>query len=67
MQFETKVIKLIAPVMSEGRAEFFNGSLFLEGVQENTARKVFSKLCREFDFKVQPSKVADYFVYDFVA
>ena len=67
MQFETRVIELITPALTEGRAEFFEGSLFLEGVQESTARRVFSILCREFDFKVNPSKFADYFVYDFVA
>ncbi len=67
MQFETRVIELITPVLSEGRAEFFEGSLFLEGTKESTARKVFSVLCREFDFKVQPSKFADCFVYDFTA
>jgi len=67
MQFETRVIELITPALSEGRAEFFEGSLFLEGVKESTARKIFSILCREFDFKVNPSKFADYFVYDFVA
>jgi hypothetical protein len=67
MQFETRVIELITPVLKEGRDEFFECYLFLEGVKESTARQVFSVLCREFDFKVQPSKFADYFVYDFVA
>jgi hypothetical protein len=54
-------------VLNEGRAEFYNGSLFLEDVTENTARRVFSTLCREFDFKVKPSKVGANYVYDFVA
>jgi hypothetical protein len=67
MQFETRVIELITPALSEGRAEFFEGSLFLEGAKESTARRVFSVLCKEFDFKVQPSRFADYFVYDFTA
>jgi len=67
MAFESRVLALIAPVLDEGRAEFYYGSLFLEDVTENTARRVFSTLCREFDFKVQPSKVGDNYVYDFVA
>ena len=67
MPFETKVIELISPALTEGRAEFFNGTLFLEDVKEATARKVFSILCKEFDFKVSPSKFGTSFTYDFVA
>ena len=67
MPFETKVIELISPTLTEGRAEFFSGTLFLEDVKEATARKVFSILCKEFDFKVSPSKVGTSFAYDFVA
>ena len=67
MPFETKVINLISPALNEGRAEFYSGTLFLEDVTEATARKVFSILCKEFDFKVQPSRFADCFVYDFTA
>ena len=47
-------------------AYFENGTLFVQA-PEATARKVFSMLCREYDFKVKPSKIGNEFAYDFIA
>ena len=47
-------------------AYFENGTLFVQA-PENVARSVFSMLCKEYNFKVQPSKVGDEFAYDFIA
>jgi hypothetical protein len=75
MNFEKKVFKIVRKVFfmtpnrkyDETREAYLeNGTLFLRA-DEYVARRVFSELCREFDFKVQPSKVGDEFAYDFVA
>jgi hypothetical protein len=66
MGFETVVLSKVAEVLgTDKQAEFYNGTLFVDAAEKD-ARRVFSMLCREYDFKVQPSKVGDEFAYDFV-
>jgi hypothetical protein len=68
MGFETVVLAKVAKVLkSDNQASFTCGTLFVE-TTERDARRVFSMLCKEYNFKVQPSKVSDNeFAYDFVA
>jgi hypothetical protein len=68
MGFETVVLAKVAKVLkSDNQAKFEYGTLFVEA-PERDARRVFSMLCKEYDFKVQPSKVGPCeFAYDFVA
>jgi 23S rRNA C2498 (ribose-2'-O)-methylase RlmM len=66
MGFETVVLDKVAAVLGTyNKAEFFNGTLFVEA-EEKDARRVFSMLCKNYDFKVRPSKVGDEFAYDFI-
>jgi hypothetical protein len=66
MGFETVVLAKVAKVLgTDNQAEFFNGTLFVEAAEKD-ARRVFSMLCQEYDFKIQPSRVGDQFAYDFV-
>jgi hypothetical protein len=67
MGFEKVVLNKVAEVLKQDRqAYFYNGTLFVQA-PESDARRVFSMLCREYDFKVQPSRVGDEFAYDFTA
>jgi hypothetical protein len=68
MGFETVVLAKVAKVLkSDNQASFVCGTLFVEA-EERDARRVFSMLCKEYDFKVSPSKVSDTeFAYDFIA
>ena len=67
MGFETVVLNKVSKVLkSSNQASFTNGTLFVQA-SEPDARRVFSMLCKEYDFKVSPSKVGDEFAYDFVA
>jgi hypothetical protein len=68
MGFETVVLAKVAKVLkSDNQANFVCGTLFVEA-EERDARRVFSMLCKEYDFKVSPSKVSDTeFAYDFIA
>ena len=67
MGFETVVLDKVANVLkSDNQAYFAYGTLFVTA-PEHEARSVFSMLCREYDFKVKPSKVGDEFAYDFIA
>jgi hypothetical protein len=66
MGFEKVVLDKVQEVLgTDTMAEFFNGTLFLNA-EEKDARRVFSMLCKEYDFKVLPSKVGDQFAYDFI-
>lgn len=67
MGFEKIVLDKVAKVLKEPRqASFCNGTLFVIA-PESEARRVFSMLCKEYDFKVQPSKVGENeFAYDFI-
>jgi len=71
MSFEKRVLNQVRKVFDRNSgslsAEFVNGTLFVTA-PENVARSVFSMLCKEYNFKVQPSKVGDNeFAYDFIA
>jgi hypothetical protein len=66
--FEKIVLDKVAKVLKQDRQAYFqNGTLFVRA-KEADARKVFSMLCRDYNWKVQPSKVGDdEFAYDFVS
>jgi len=67
MSFEKVVLDKVAKVLKEDRkAIFVYGTLFVQA-PERDARRVFSMLCKDYDFKVSPSKVGDEFAYDFIA
>ena len=67
MGFEKVVLDKVARVLKQERqAYFYNGTLFVTA-PESDARRVFSMLCREYNWKVQPSRVGDEFAYDFTA
>jgi hypothetical protein len=67
MGFEKVVLDKVARVLKQDRqAYFYSGTLFVDAT-ESDARKVFSMLCREYDWKVQPSRVGNLFAYDFTA
>ena len=66
MGFEKVVLDKVAKVLKEDRKAYFAyGTLFVEATEKD-ARRVFSMLCKEYNWKVQPSKVGDEFAYDFV-
>ena len=67
MAFEKIVLDKVARVLKQDRQAYFeNGTLFLR-TPEQDARRVFSMLCRDYDWKVRVSKIGDEFAYDFVA
>jgi len=71
MAFEKVVLAKVRKVFDRNSgslsAEFVNGTLFVQA-PEKVARSVFSMLCKDYDFKVKPSKVGDNeFAYDFIA
>lgn len=68
MAFEKTVLDKVARVLKQDRqACFRNGTLFVWAT-ESDARRVFSMLCREYNWKVQPSRISETeFAYDFVA
>ena len=68
MGFEKVVLNKVAEDLKEERqAYFYSGTLFVNAT-ESDARRVFSMLCREYNFKVQPSRVSEQeFAYDFTA
>ena len=67
MAFEKIVLDKVATVLKQDRQAYFaNGTLFVIA-PESDARRVFSMLCKEYDFKVGVSKVGEEFAYDFTA
>jgi predicted kinase len=68
MAFEKIVLDKVAKVLKQDRqAGFRNGTLFVWAA-ESDARRVFSMLCKEYNWKVQVSRVSEQeFAYDFVA
>lgn len=67
MAFEKIVLDKVAKVLKDERqAYFFNGTLFVVA-NEPDARRVFSKLFRDYNGKVQVSLVGHEYAYDFVA
>jgi hypothetical protein len=70
MSFEKRVLNLIEPAMTEGHAEFENGTLFIEDVSGDIGRKVFHILSKEFGVgkvNVNIYNPVNGFVFDFVA
>ena len=67
MGFEKVVLDKVAKVLKQDRQAYFAyGTLFVQA-EEQQARRVFSMLCKDYNFKVKPSKVGDEFAYDFTA
>jgi hypothetical protein len=68
MAFEKTVLDKVAKVLKQDRqAGFRNGTLFVWAT-ESDARKVFSMLCKEYNWKVRVSRVSEQeFAYDFTA
>ena len=70
MDFETKVINIVGPLLDTGRAEFVYGTLFLEDASEAVGRKIYHALSKEFGVgkvNVNVYSPANGFSYDFVA
>jgi len=67
MGFETVVLDKVATVLGTNKMAYFESGTLFVTAPESHARRVFSMLCKEYDFKVSPSKVGDEFAYDFVA
>jgi hypothetical protein len=68
MGFEKTVLDKVAGVLKQERQAYFcNGTLFVQA-PESDARRVFSMLCREYNWKVQVSvAMHGEFAYDFTA
>lgn len=69
VKFESKVLTLVEPFLGfNGRAEWFGGTLFVEGVTPLEANDVLIML-RRLDPKIQVSRFGNQnytFAYDFV-
>jgi hypothetical protein len=68
MGFEKVVLDKVAKVIKQDRRAYFcNGTLFV-CTEEKDARRVFSMLCKEYNWKVRVSRVSEQeFAYDFTA
>ena len=68
MGFEKIVLDKVAKVIKQDRQAYFcNGTLFVVA-SEPDARRVFSMLFKDYNGRVQPSRVSDTeFAYDFTA
>jgi hypothetical protein len=68
MGFEKIVLDKVAKVLKQDRQAYFcNGTLFV-CIEEKDARRVFSMLCKEYNWKVRVSRVSEQeFAYDFTA
>jgi len=70
-KFENQVLKIVAPYLGQGgRAEFYNGTLFVSGIMPNDAKVVLKEL-RDQKEQVRMSSIGSYqtdytFTYDFV-
>ena len=68
MNFETRVIDTIAPILDLGeRAEFYSGTLFVT-CTEDRAYSIFRTLCGQFGGfnQVRISQCGPEYAYDFV-
>jgi hypothetical protein len=71
-QFEHRVLKMIEPHLVPGsRAEWFNGTLFVEGVVPDEAQIILDDL-KKLDPRIAMSRFGSYqtdytFAYDFVS
>jgi hypothetical protein len=68
MAFEKIVLDKVAQILKQERqACFRNGTLFV-WASESEARRVFSMLFKDYNGRVQPSRVSEEeFAYDFTA
>ena len=68
MGFEKVVLDKVAKVLEQDRQAYFcNGTLFV-CTEEKDARRVFSMLFKDYNGRVQPSRVSDTeFAYDFTS
>ena len=68
MGFEKVVLDKVAKVLEQDRQAYFcNGTLFVSAAEPD-ARRVFSMLFKDYNGRVQPSRVSDTeFAYDFTA
>ena len=68
MGFEKIVLDKVARVIKQDRQAYFcNGTLFVVA-SEPDARRVFSMLFKDYNGRVQPSRVSDTeFAYDFTS
>jgi hypothetical protein len=67
MGFEKIVLDKVAKVLKQDRQAYFvNGTLFVVASEPN-ARKVFSKLFRDYNGKVEVSLVGYEYAYDFIS
>jgi hypothetical protein len=70
-KFENQVLKTVAPYLGwGGRAEFYNGTLFVTGIMPNDAKIVLRELQDQKE-QVRMSQMGSYqsdytFTYDFV-
>ena len=69
VQFEQQVLKLVAPRLAWGSAEWFDGTLFVEGIMPDAAEAILGdlkKLHSDVRMTQSGSYQADYgFSYDF--
>jgi hypothetical protein len=67
MTFEEQVLAIADQVLQSGEtAEFDFGTLFVHST-EQTSRRIFSKLFREFEGRVTVSVVGHEYAFDFTA
>ena len=70
-QFEHKVLKMIEPHLGLGRADWFNDTLFVEGVMPDEAQDILTEL-QKLDHRIAMTQFGSHqtdftFAYDFVA
>ncbi len=71
-KFESSILKLVAPFLKYGgRAEFDNGTLFVEGIMPEDAQDIMKSMKRRkirARMQISGSYQTDFYVsYDFVA
>ena len=64
LNFEQKVLKVVDAIANGGY--FFNGTLCVPSITEDTAKCVLSDLQYMFDCKVLMSSIPDEYLFDFV-
>jgi len=70
MNFETKVINIVTPLLINGNAEFVYGTLFVEDASDTVGHSIYQALSKEFGqnaVSVNQYTPANGFSYDFVA
>lgn len=68
MAFEKTVLDKVAKVLKQDRQAYFRNCTLFVCAEEKDARRVFSMLCKEYNWKVRVNRVSEQeFAYDFVA